>query len=211
MRPQIQRVEPGSTAYPSRVLGYGTQPTAISVLGDVDALNVELAGFLCSRRCPGEVILRTYELARAMRDAGVPMVGGFHSPMEKECLDILLRGSQLVVVCPARAIDDMRVPATWRGPLEEGRLTVVSPFEARHKRMTAALAEERNRFVAGLSAALVVPHAEVAGRVEALCTEAIQAGLRIHTLNVPSSANLVALGASAYSARELAGLLSRGC
>jgi len=29
-----------------------------------------------------------------MRDVGIPVVGGFQTPMEKECLRLLLRGSQ---------------------------------------------------------------------------------------------------------------------
>lgn len=44
----------------------------------------------CSIKCPGNVILKTYDLAGALCDAGVPVIGGFHAPMEKECLDILL-------------------------------------------------------------------------------------------------------------------------
>ena len=55
-----------------------------------------------------------YDLSRAMRDAGVPVIGGFQSPMEKECLRILLRGDQPVVVCPARGIENMRIPREWR-------------------------------------------------------------------------------------------------
>ena len=31
---------------------------------------------------------------------GVPMIGGFHTPMEQECLEVLLRGQQPVVICP---------------------------------------------------------------------------------------------------------------
>jgi len=30
--------------------------------------------------------LRTYDLARALRDAGVPVISGFHSPIEKVAL-----------------------------------------------------------------------------------------------------------------------------
>ena len=65
-------------------------------IGNPDILKRPLVGLFCSIRCPGSVILRTYDLARALRDAGVPVIGGFHSPMEKECLDLLLRGRQPV-------------------------------------------------------------------------------------------------------------------
>jgi predicted AAA+ superfamily ATPase len=46
-------------------------------------------------------VLRTFALA--LREAGIPVIGGFHAPMEKECLDLLLRGTQPVVICPARS------------------------------------------------------------------------------------------------------------
>ncbi len=80
-------------------------------IGDAQILNVGLLALFCSVRCPGDLILKTYDLARTLRDAGVPVIGGFHSPMEKECLRLLLRGQQPVVVCPARNIENMRVPS----------------------------------------------------------------------------------------------------
>jgi hypothetical protein len=54
-----------------------------------------------------------------LRGAGIPIIGGFHSPMEKECLDLLLRGQQPIVICPARSIQGMRIcgfpqPGDWR-------------------------------------------------------------------------------------------------
>jgi predicted Rossmann fold nucleotide-binding protein DprA/Smf involved in DNA uptake len=64
----------------------------IWAIGNLDILKTPLLGFFCSTKCPGNVIVHTYDLARALRDAGVPVICGFHSPMEKECLDLLLRG-----------------------------------------------------------------------------------------------------------------------
>lgn len=46
---------------------------------------------------------------KLLRDAGVTVIGEFHSPMEKECLNILLRGSQPIIVCPARSLENMRI------------------------------------------------------------------------------------------------------
>jgi hypothetical protein len=111
-------------------------PSAIST-----SLNLPLLGFFCSTKCPGNVIVHTYDLARTLRDAGVPVIGGFHSPMEKECLDLLLRGTQPIVICPARGIERMRLPATWHAPLSEARLLVISPFSGQYRRPKATLAE----------------------------------------------------------------------
>ncbi|MCE2484356.1 MAG: hypothetical protein J4F42_02490 [Desulfurellaceae bacterium] len=79
--------------------------SAVTLQGGLGILDKRLLGFFCSVRCPGDVILKTYDLARALRETDVTIVGGFQSPMEKECLDLLLRGSASVVVCPARGLD----------------------------------------------------------------------------------------------------------
>jgi hypothetical protein len=95
-------LNPKNPDFPSTLLraGQGTGFSRFGVIGDVKILSNPLLGLLCSIRCPGRVIVQTYDLARALRDAGVPVIGGFHSPMEKECLDFLLRGKQPVVVYP---------------------------------------------------------------------------------------------------------------
>src|SRR5262245_62124899 len=85
-------------------------------LGKLDILTMPLLGFICATRCPGNIILRTYDLALALGEAGVPVIGGFHTPIEKECLEVLLRGQQPVVICPALTIERLRLPMSWRKP-----------------------------------------------------------------------------------------------
>jgi hypothetical protein len=58
----------------------GTEFSRFWTIGDVKILNTPLLGLLCLIRCPGRVIMQTYDLARALRDAGVAVIGGFHSP-----------------------------------------------------------------------------------------------------------------------------------
>jgi predicted Rossmann fold nucleotide-binding protein DprA/Smf involved in DNA uptake len=103
-------------------------------IGNPKLLTDRLLGLVCSKRCPGNAILRTYALAKALRDAQIPVIGGFHSPMEKECLDLLLHGTQPVVVCPARSLEAMKLPRAWRSHISAGRLLLISSFAARHRR-----------------------------------------------------------------------------
>src|SRR5690348_12573481 len=103
-------------------------PQAITARGDLAILQRPALALFCSIACPGDVILQTYDLARDLRDAGVTVAGGFHAPMERECLHLLLRGTQPIVVCPARE---------WRAPLAEGRLLLLSPFGEGSRRATA--------------------------------------------------------------------------
>ena len=137
---------------------------------------LRLLGFFCSTKCPGDAILQTYDLVRALRDAGVAVIGGFHSPMEKECLDLLLRGNQPIVICPARSIERMRFPAAWRKPLVEDRLLVLSPFGAKHQRATTDLAESRNRFIAALADEIFVAYAATGSKTERFCRELLNEG-----------------------------------
>jgi len=118
-------------------------PTRVAALGNVDILKEKKTAFFCSSKCPGDLIIRTYDLAKKWRDDGVTVIGGFHSPMEQECLAILLRGKQPVIVCPARSIETMRLKPEHRTPLAESRLLFLSPFPAREKRMTTDTAMAR--------------------------------------------------------------------
>ena len=163
--------------------------------GNLRLLDEPLTALFCSRRCPGDVILKAYDLARAMRDAGVPVIGGFQTPMEKECLRLLLRGGQPVVVCPARGIDTMRVPRDWRPALGDGRLLVLSPFPAAVRRPTVEIAAQRNDLVADLAQRVLIAHAAPGGKTEAFARRLAASGKRLLTLDSPANANLVTLGA----------------
>ena len=164
-------------------------------IGDLVILEKHLLGFFCSTRCPGEVILRTYDLARALRDARVPVISGFHSSMEKECLDLLLRGTQPVVVCPARSLERMRIPNKWKAPLAEGRLLILSPFTGKTRRATAGLAQKRNELVAALAEKVFVAYAATGSKTERFCYDVLTWGKPLLTLESDENAGLPVLGA----------------
>lgn len=174
--------------------------------GNVDLMvQRRFTALSCSVRCPGELILKTYDLARALRDAGTPVVGGFHTPMEKECLRLLLRGQQPVIVCAARGIENMRIPAEWRQPLDAGRLLVLSPFTSSQRRATADSSEIRNDFVASLASQVLIAYAASGGKTEAFARKVLDSGKPLLTLESSRNANLVALGAREVSVEYVAG------
>ena len=164
--------------------------------GNLGLLDEPLTALFCSSRCPGDLILKTYDLARAMRDASVPVIGGFQTPMERECLRLLLRGTQPVVVCPARGIDNMRIPRDWRPALDNGRLLVLSPFPSTARRPTVELAAQRNDLVADLAQRVFIAHAAPGSKTEAFASKLATAGKSLLTLDSPANSNLVAVGAS---------------
>ena len=170
-------------------------PTESAHRGNLRLLDEPLTALFCSNRCPGDLILKTYDLARAMRDAGVPVIGGFQTPMERECLRLLLRGKQPIVVCPARGIDNMRLPRDWRPALEDGRLLVLSPFPATARRATGELAAQRNDLVADLAQRVFIAHAAPGSKTEAFAHKLAATGKPLLTLDSPANANLVEMGA----------------
>lgn len=185
-------------------------PEGVTALGDARLVERPLLALFCSVRCPGGLILRTYDLARALREAGVATLGGFQTPMERECLGLLLRGKQPVVVCPARGIGGMRVPAEWKAPMADGRLLILSPFEDGERRVTAERAERRNAFVGGLAAAVCVTHAAAGGRTERFCREWLAGGKPLLTLDDPANDHLVRLGARSLRPEDVVGVFLAG-
>ena len=159
----------------------------LTVRGNADLLTTRLVGFFCSESSPGDAILNTYDLALALRDADLTFISGFQSPMEKEFLTFILRGSASIVICPARGIGRMRLPTTWRPPLESGRLLLLSCFGDKVRRPTRQTAAKRNALVAELATCLLVPHAEPDGKVEQLCEGALAHGRHVFTFASGSS------------------------
>ena len=99
-----------------------------------------------------------------MRDEDVTVISGFHSPIEMECLHILLRGKQPIIICPARAIEALRIPADCRSAFNAGRILFVSPFTMAPKRVTKDSALRRNELVAALADEACIPYSASGGQ-----------------------------------------------
>lgn len=183
------------------------QLLTITARGNLNVLDNTLLGFFCSVRSPGDTILKTYDLARTLRDTDATIIGGFQSPMEKECLDLLLRGMAPVVVCPARGLNRMRTPKSWKKSLAEGRMLILSFFNGNIHRPTATIAARRNASIAALADHILIAHAEPGGKTETLCKNALTQNKPVFVLDSPDNAHLIELGISPISAEEVCGAI----
>lgn len=202
----VMTIDSSNANYPAALRTRRTQALfpRISIIGIPEILKRQLLGLFCSVKCPGDLILRTYDLARAIRDAGVPVISGFHTPIEKDCLDLLLRGSQPVVICPARNIRNMRLGKDLKTGIGEGRVLVLSQFDVKGKRPTAEIAERRNQFVAALATACFSPYAEPGGKTEGICKGMLASGKDLYTLQNKANENLISMGARPIDPGQLA-------
>lgn len=197
---QLSLNEPGYPRALGTVLG-DTAPATVAALGDLALLDRRPLAIFCSSRCPGSLIVRASDLAHALRDRGAAVIGGFHTPVEAACLEILLSGSGPLIVCPARGMYKT-VPAELRVPLAAGRLLLLSPFDETERRVTAELAAYRNRFVAALAERVLFIHAAPGGRTETLAREVIWWGKPVYALPHDANASLFTHGATPATSEE---------
>jgi predicted Rossmann fold nucleotide-binding protein DprA/Smf involved in DNA uptake len=182
--------------YPVTFKRYSYLKTStIWALGDFSISQHKPLALFCSVKCPGNLILQTYDLARTLRDTGVTVISGFHSPMEKECLSLLLKGEQPLIICPARRLSNTRLPKKYAVPMKEGRLLLLSPFEEKTKRVTVNTANIRNEFVAALADKVFVSYAAPGSKTASFCKKILQWGKPLFTFDAPENKSLLEMGA----------------
>lgn len=188
---------PSHSAYPTALQPYwaGKSAQPITAIGDPKLLQSKTLGLFCSVKCPGDLILKTYDLARSLRDTATATISGFHSPMEKECLLLLLRGTQPVIYCPARSLEKMRLLKDHKVAIAHHHFLILSPFESKHNRATATLAQKRNHFVATLANAVFIAYAAPNSKTEALAKQIITCNKPLLTFKSNDNQNLINLGA----------------
>lgn len=165
------------------------------VIGDASLIELNLLAFFCSVKCPGHLILKTYDLAQKLKAKNVPIISGFHSPVEKEVLTNLLRGNQPIMICPARSIHNMRIPQAWQAPIESGRLLILSPFDETQNRVSSATAIQRNQVVAAMAQQVFVAYAEPGGKTEQFCKAIAEWDIQLLTFDTNDNQNLRDAGA----------------
>ena len=204
MAPLIQRITQTDPNYPKKLKDIlkTEAPETIWARGNIDllpridtAFNGNLWALFCSKKCPGELILKTHDLAQTFKERGIPTIGGYHSPIEKECLRVLLRGVQPILLCPARSIENMRLKSAWKDAFAKERLLILSPFESCHDRQTVALANRRNAFVAALADKIYIAHAAEGSKTLKFAKEMIASGKPVFTFKTSANQALFQLGA----------------
>lgn len=73
-------------------------------IGNKQILEQYKIAFLCSRKCPAEIILKSYDWAIEQREKGICVVSGFHSKIENDVLHYLLKGNQPIILALARGL-----------------------------------------------------------------------------------------------------------
>ena len=173
------RVREASASYIADTASNGMRKSSgmplLHSLGDRELLHRKWISFFCSVHSPGHLILNAYDLAQRWRAENQSVIGGFHSPVEKEVLKIMLHSTVPVCIVLARSLPK-RIPKEFRRPLDEGRLLLASPFDAKTRRATQETAAYRNQVVAALAEKVFVAYAAPGSKTEAFCREVVGTG-----------------------------------
>ena len=190
-----------------RSLQLAGSPQLLCVVDSYQCRSVALAASVDS---PASIADETLQLIQGLAEAGVAFVGGFHSPLERLCLDQLVAAGWPAIVCLGRTLSGLRIPSAWLQRLKEGNLVLVSACGASQKRATKDSVRMRNDCVLALADNFLIPHAAVGGKTEGLCRDALKAGKVVWTLNHSGSKNLVALGAALATKGRMTEILQSG-
>jgi len=126
--------------------------------GPAELLDHPVTAFLCSTRCPGDMVLEAYDWARAQCDKGGTVISGFHTPVEKDVLAILARRSAIILLVVARDLPKT-TPHALCSAEAEGRLLIISPFKfGTQSRATRASCSLRNQWVLRYTKKHYIPH-----------------------------------------------------
>lgn len=117
-------------------------------LGNEDLLDRYLVAFFASREYSEEVAELAVHWAEEICQTDKVVISGFHSPLEKEVLRILLEHKHPVVVALGRALYK-RVPPNLQAAFDEVRLLFVS-FRG-YSRHSSKSSEIRNWKAVGLA------------------------------------------------------------
>ena len=93
--------------------------------GNKDLLNRRLVAFFASRNSPPEALGLATRWAREIATTDKIVISGFHSPIERAVLDILLQAGCSVVVTLGRALY-RRIPTHLQAAHRENKLLFIS-------------------------------------------------------------------------------------
>ncbi|MDP8203246.1 MAG: DNA-processing protein DprA [Candidatus Tenebribacter mawsonii] len=136
-------------------------------LGNKEILHHHKVAFFCSQKCPSHLILKSYDWAINQRDKGVCIISGFHSKIEKDVLDFLLKGTQPIIMVLARNMKK-RFPIEQRKAIKENRLLVISPFDDNITQNSRESCYKRNEVILEIADEVVVTFATKNGKLEKL-------------------------------------------
>ena len=127
----------------------------MEIIGNNELLKQKKVGFLASRKISSLSILPTLDWATEVsKREDIAIVSGFHSKMERNVLEILLKGKCGIIVVLARGMY-RKLPKQYEKAMLQNRLLIISYEKESVTRISEVGAHRRNEFVKNMSDEMV--------------------------------------------------------
>ena len=167
----------------------------LQTIGNKEILNDFKLALFCSRKCPPEIIVKALDLAVEIRKEGITVIGGFQTIVEQDFLELLLKGKQNIIWCPARNIENnYHYPKKFKKNVESGRIIIISSFSKKDRRPSATRGIKRNYFVTEMADAILILHAAPNSNTEKLAFDYSSSSKKLFTIESKSNKNIVDRG-----------------
>lgn len=129
----------------------------MKTLGNTELMKLRKVGYFASSKIATLSVLPTLDWAAEIaKREDVAIVSGFHSKMEREVLDYLLRGRCGIICVLARSIYQ-QIPAKYREAYNQNRVLFITEIVSPNITMVSKnQATKRNHLVASLANEIVV-------------------------------------------------------
>lgn len=138
----------------------------IDHIGNIELLNCSLLAIFSSAKCPASLILKAHNFAKEIRDGETGVISGFHSPAEREVLEVLLNGKCPIVVVLGRSLKNVRLPIKWKTEIEKGRLLIISPSKNYQKYVTKEISLRCNYLAAKIAKRVLIVDVSEGGSLQ---------------------------------------------
>lgn len=124
-------------------------------LGNASQLDRKKIGYFASGKIATLSVLPTLDWATEVAKRGdVAIVSGFHSKLEREVLNILLRGRCGIICVLARSMYKV-IPERYHDAYDQGRVLFISNINSRATMPSRYVCQRRNEYIASISDELV--------------------------------------------------------
>ncbi|WP_289630417.1 hypothetical protein [uncultured Phocaeicola sp.] len=124
-------------------------------LGNMDLLNLRKVGFFASRKVNPTSVIPTINWAnKVSRNPNAAIVSGFQSTLEREVLDIALKGICGIIYVLNRSLY-RQIPLNLHLAFESNRILFISLTSEKTTRPSAVNATNRNHYITNIADTLV--------------------------------------------------------
>ena len=197
----IQASDISQILLPARVnLFSKRQPRALWAVGNAQILRRPLLALISARQIDGNVATISLQLLKQLTASKtIGFISGWHSPLEQECLRVVLTEEASLVFCTSKALDRFKPSAELKERVVQNKALLLTHCTPNAKRISRGASIRRNELVIELASVLLVLSAPEGSESLNLARAALDAGKPVFTLDHHMNRKLLGCSASIAS------------